>query len=101
MSKHEMTSTQIESRNDQHKEMQAKLESLGIPFELVKVFGKIGTHVHILCKGANTSHKWAHVLAKLSDEVPGITKTMWEAKQNKGTTLRPTMIKGFMVRVSL
>ena len=87
--------------NAQHQEMQAKLESLGIPFELVKVFGKIGTHVHILCKGVNTAHKWAHVLAKLSNEAPGITKTMWEAKQNKGTTLRPTMIKGFLVSVRI
>lgn len=82
-------------------EMEAKLKGLGIGFETIKVFGVIRQNVHVKCVSRETAAKWASVLAKVFKGAKVATvPTTWEAADNKGTNLLPTMRKGFMVAVA-
>lgn len=81
--------------------MRTKLEQAGIPFEAVKVFGRIRCNVHVTCVGRDTADKWALLLAKVfGGAAPHVCATMWEAKDNRGGCLNPTMRKGFLVSVA-
>lgn len=78
--------------------MQAKLASLGFGFESLKVFGTIRQNVHVVCISRNTADKWAMTLATIfKGGKITCTPTTWEAAENKNTTLRPTMRKGWLV----
>lgn len=81
--------------------MEAKLKELGLGFESIQVFGVIRQNVHVKCVSRETAAKWAGVLAKVFKGAKVSTvPTSWEAKENNGTNLLPTMRKGFLVAVS-
>lgn len=73
------------------------LQQAGIPYEEMKVFGAIRLNVHVTCKSATTARKWASLLYKVLGGKVSITETVWPAKKQKGTCLRPTMIKGYLI----
>jgi hypothetical protein len=84
--------------DDQKKQMREKLESLGIPFHEIKVFGAVLCNIHVKCESIEAAAKWAlaisHILcgAKITS-----TKTVWPAVNNKFTATKPTMRQGFLV----
>ena len=80
--------------------MQSKLESCGLPCHEVNVFGRIRCNVHVTCVGRDTAHKWAQLLASVSVSKTNVVATSWEAAKNQNTTMRPTMIDGFLVSVA-
>lgn len=81
--------------------MKTKLESAGIAFEEIAVFGAIRCNVHIKCLSREAAEKWATLLAQVFRGAKVSTiETMWDAKTNKGTNLMPTMRRGFLVAVS-
>lgn len=81
--------------------MKEKLETVGIPKESIDVFGSIRCNVHVKCKSHDSARKWADLLGKLFiGSKVYVGKTAWYAKENKGTVLKPSMIKGYMVAVA-
>lgn len=86
---------------EQQEVFRAKLLELGLPAHDVKVFGVIRTNVHVLCRGRETAKQWANALAKVfpGAQVKSVS-TVWRAKHNQGTSLRPTQIRGFLVAVA-
>lgn len=85
------------ARNEMHANMEAKMKAAGIAFESVKVFGAIATNVHVRCLGRDTADRWAALLAQVFGKAPTIVETSWEAADNKGTCLRPTVRRGYLV----
>lgn len=83
-----------------HQQMQAKLEEAGIPAESIKVFGAIRCNVHVVCVSRETARKWEMLLARVFRSKVSCVETRWEAATNKGTSLRPTMRKGYLVAVA-
>ena len=84
------------------RELNAKLKALlkkaGIPHEEILVFGPTRTYVHVRCVGKSTAQEWAHLLKSLFPEVRvSVVPTAWEARANRGTCLRPTMRRGWLV----
>jgi hypothetical protein len=82
--------------NDQ---MQSKLAAAGLPFESLKVFGVIRCNVHVVCASRDTAQKWVSLLSQVFVAQPSMTKHVWDAKHNKGTCLRPSKRKGWLVGV--
>lgn len=81
--------------------MEAKLKGAGLAFETIKVFGVIRQNVHIKCVSRDTANKWAMLLAQVfKGEKVTTVATSWEAKENKGTNLKPTLRNGFLVAVA-
>jgi hypothetical protein len=85
--------------NEEIQQITAKLNKLSLPFEGIKVFGTLRCNIHIKCLGKSTSNKWAEILLQIFGIKADvrITTSYWEAKINKGTCLRPTMRKGYLV----
>lgn len=82
-------------------DMVAKLRQLGLPFEKLTVFGRIRCNVHVVCEGRDTAQRWAQALsAVFSGTKVGCVPHRWNASENKGTCLRPTMRKGYLVTVA-
>lgn len=86
------------------KELNAKLKALleqtGLPHDEILVFGPTRTYVHVRCVGESTAQKWAHLLGSLFPEVGArVVPTAWEARENRGSCLRPTMRRGWLVSV--
>lgn len=81
--------------------MQKRLETAGIPFESVKVFGAIRCNVHVVCLGKDTANKWAILLGQVfRGSKVYVGDHEWRAVGNKGTVLRPTKRKGYIIAVS-
>lgn len=78
--------------------MQARLEQAGIGHESLRVFGSVMLNVHVVCTGRGTADKWAALLAQV---FPGtkiyVGEHHWPAKENRNTSLRPTMRKGWLI----
>jgi hypothetical protein len=72
------------------KKMQAKLEGLGLPYKEIKVFG---SQIHITSHCRDTAERWASLLSKFAKVYCPAKESLQEAKENKGTVLRPTMVK--------
>lgn len=81
--------------------MQAKFEQAGLGFESIKVFGAIRCNVHVICVSRDTAAKWAMLLSQV---FPGAkvetSSTIWDAKENKNTSLKPTKRKGYFISVA-
>jgi hypothetical protein len=87
--------------NQLHTEFRAKLLELGIPAHNVKVFGAIRTNVHVLCIGRDTATRWVCALSKIFPGARVTTcATSWNAATNRGTCLRPTQVRGFLIGVA-
>jgi len=81
--------------------MRARLESAGIGHESIKVFGAIKCNVHVTCSSRNTADKWAMLLGSVFKGARVyVGEHTWNAADNKGTCLRPTMRSGFLVAVA-
>ena len=68
--------------------MQAKLAELPLPSKEIRCYGR---QIVITSHCRDTAEKWAHVLSRFST-VRGIVKALDDAKENKGTCLRPTKV---------
>lgn len=78
--------------------LKALLEQVGIPYDDIMVFGPTRTYVHVRCVGKSTAQEWADLLKSLFPEVRvSVVQTAWEARENRGSCLRPTMRKGWLV----
>ena len=78
-----------------------RLETCGIGFDHIDVFGSIRLNVHVACKSRDTADKWASLLAQSFKGGKVVTvKTVWPAKENKNTCLLPTMIEGYRVSIA-
>jgi hypothetical protein len=79
--------------------MQEKLESLGLPFEQLKVFGSIRLNIHVVCFGRDTADKWACILSRVvgSGGSVSLNNYLVEAKHNKNTVMNPTKRKSFLI----
>lgn len=82
---------------DLHAKMESRLKSAGLAFESIKVFGSLGTCVHIRCIGRDTAARWAALLARVFGKAPTVVESSWEATRNKGACLKPTMRRGYLV----
>ena len=81
--------------------MSQKLKASGIAFEEITVFGSIRCNVHIKCISRSTADKWALLLSQVFIGAKvSVIKTMWAAKENKETCLRPTKRHGFLISVA-
>jgi hypothetical protein len=58
-------------------------------------------YIHVRCLGRDTAQKWAALLAQIAGKAPVIAPSAWEAKHNKNTVLKPTLINGYLVAVNL
>ena len=85
------------ARNELHKKLESKLKETGLAFESVKVFGTFSTCVHILCIGRDTADRWALLLTQVFGKAPTVVESSWETAENKGTCLKPTMRRGYLV----
>lgn len=74
---------------------EAELKKLPFGYESMTVFGTIRLNVHITCISEATARKWALALAKLGKV--SMVPTVWNAKENKGSSLLPTMRKGYLI----
>lgn len=73
--------------------MKAKLETVGIPFKQIDCYG---SQLVITAWSLDAAEKWAILLGNFC-KVRGIVHAYDEAKENKGTCLRHSVIK--VVRV--
>lgn len=77
-----------------------RLEHAGIGYDSIQVFGTIRTNIHIKCRSEKTAEEWRDLLSTILMKVQGridVLKTIWEAQENKGTCLKPTCIKGYLI----
>lgn len=87
--------------SEQKQEFTAKLQQAGLPYESLNVFGAIRCNVHVITISRETAQKWAQLLTDVfSGAKVGVAKTCWNAVENNGTCLCPTMRKGFLVSVA-
>ncbi len=78
--------------------IKSKMEQAGIPHESIAVFGAIRLNVHVKCVGFDSANKWAQIISSaLKGADVKVVKTTFEAKENKGTNLRPTMKSGYLI----
>lgn len=81
--------------------MQSKLAKAGIPHESIKVFGVIRQNVHVTCLSRDTAQKWAQLLNSVFRGAKvACVAHQWNAVENKGTQMRPTKRKGWLVAVA-
>ena len=80
--------------------MQKRLETAGLGFESLKVFGAIRINVHVVCVSRETAEKWGRLLAQALHAKPTIVPTTWDAAENKGTNLRPTKRAGYLIAIA-
>lgn len=81
--------------------MQARLETAGIGFEKIQVFGAIRCNVHVTCKSRDTAEKWAALLAGVFKGAKvACVPTVWKAAGIAGAQQHPVMHKGFLVAVA-
>jgi hypothetical protein len=91
----------VSARADAHAAMQARLASAGLGYESISVFGAVRCNVHVRCVGRDTADKWARLLStvfKGAKVYVGLHE--WNAAENKGTCLRPTKRRGYLVAVT-
>jgi hypothetical protein len=81
--------------------MRAHLERVCLPSASITVFGHSTVYIQVRCISYNTAQKWAELLYKVAGKAPTIAPSSWDAKHNKGTVLKPSLIKGYLVAVSI
>lgn len=81
--------------------MRARLASAGLGHESIEVFGAVRCNVHVRCVGRDTADKWAALLGRVFKGAKVyLGPHQWPAADNKGTCLRPTMRRGYLVAVA-
>lgn len=71
-------------------QIKAKLESLGIPFKAVDVYGR---QIVVTCFSRDASEKFARVIAQFAKVRRAGFESVEHAKVNKGTNLNPSVVK--------
>jgi len=90
-----MTTTEIKTK------MLETLKKAGLGYEDIKVFGAIRCNVHVVCVSRDTADKWAMLLAGVfKGSKVALVSHVWNAVEQKGTCLKPTMRKGFLIAVA-
>lgn len=81
--------------------MQARLASAGLGHESITVFGAMRCNVHVRCVGRDTADKWALLLGSVFKGAKVyVGAHEWQAAKNKGTCLRPSKRRGYLVAVA-
>jgi hypothetical protein len=81
--------------------MRTRLASAGLGHESITVFGAVRCNVHVRCVGRDTADKWARLLsAVFKGAKVYVGSHEWNAAENKGTCLRPTKRRGYLVAVT-
>jgi hypothetical protein len=87
--------------NEQKQAFAAKLQQAGIPYESLSVFGALRCNVHVKVISRETAQKWASLLsAVFSGAKVSVVSTIWNAVENKGICMLPTVRKGYLIAVS-
>lgn len=73
--------------------MRAKLESLGVPFREINVYG---SQIVVTVAGRETAERWAGILAQFA-KVRRVLQSWDDAKVNRNTVLRPSKVKVWRV----
>ena len=73
--------------------MQATLAKSGIPSREIRVYG---SQIMVTCGCRDTADKWASLLVRFAT-VRAVFEAWDEATQNRGTTLKPSMVKVWRV----
>lgn len=61
------------------------------------MFGTCVPSVHVRCIGHDTAARWAALLTQVFGKAPKVVESSWEAAENKGTCLKPTMRRDYLV----
>lgn len=81
-------------------DIKAKLEEARIPHETIQVFGTTRCNVHIKCLSIDAASKWAALLSSVFKGAKVHSGPyVWNAAENKGTSMRPTKRRGYLVSV--
>ena len=81
--------------------MRARLATAGLGHESISVFGAVRCNVHVRCIGRDTADKWAALLGSVFKGAKVyVGAHEWLASENKGTCLRPTKRRGYLVAVA-
>lgn len=90
--------------NSQQETLQAmrhRLETAGIPFESINVFGAARCNVHVVCVGRNTAERWQRLLAQAFKGARVYCgEHEWNAAKNKHYSQYPTKRKGWLIAVA-
>ncbi|KQP02489.1 hypothetical protein [Pseudorhodoferax sp. Leaf265] len=82
-------------------DMKSKLESAGIPYESIQVFGAICCNVHITCLSIDAAEKWSQLLVGVFKGAQvRVADYTWNASKNKGTSMLPTKRRGYLVALA-
>lgn len=98
-----MQTSSLETKNDVDKKalllkMRKKLESAGLGYEKIQVFGAIKCNVHVVCVSKNTAEKWVRFLAAAFNGAKiSLNKTVWPAAKNTGGNLTPDLRSGYLI----
>jgi hypothetical protein len=80
----------LEHRRALAAKMRAMLESVGLPYKQVQCYG---SQIVITSHCRATAERWAMLLAKFATVKRAALKCLDDAKENKGTCLRPTKVE--------
>jgi len=81
--------------------IKARLESSGLGYHDINVFGVLRINVHVRCLGSETAHKWQRLLCSAFPGArPSLTATRWDAAKNKNNCLCPTKRRGYLIAVA-
>ena len=93
----ERTPEQVEKEVAVHRErkaladkMRATLEKTGLPYKEIQVYG---SQIVITSHCRDTAERWAMLLARFATVKRAARECLDDAKENKGTCLRPTKVK--------
>lgn len=94
-------SKQVSTRAEALAAMQTRLQSAGLGHESITVFGAVRCNVHVRCVSRDTADKWARLLGEVfQGSTVYVGPHEWSAAMNKGTGLRPTKRRGYLVAVA-
>lgn len=92
---------QVSARAEALAALRARLAATGLGHESISVFGAVRCNVHVRCVGRNTADKWAALLGSVFKGARArVSRSEWPASDNKGTCLRPSRRRGYLVTVA-
>lgn len=92
-----MNDIEATALNTMNAAMQETLTKAGIHYEEIKVFGRIRSHIHVVCESRDSAAKWASLIAKVTGNKVSVSATSWEPKSPRGDFLNRTLRNGFLI----
>jgi hypothetical protein len=74
--------------------MQAKLESLGLPYKTIQCYG---AQIMVTAHSEETAKRWRSLLLKFATTVRPVSRQIDYAKVNKNTVLKPSTVTVYRV----